>query len=540
MKIISKIAPLEVSIKRMQNSLDSIDVDIIYNKLVNPAKNIYWINIQYKQAPNYIYSNGKGSSPLATKASALGEFIERLSTNNYFNDFFLGDRTFFYDQKEFDINSYVLPDRLEEIYNLDGELENINLIDFNSSRVDKIISLPFKSDITNEVVEFPYAILQNLYASNGMAAGNSVVEAKVQALSEIFERFVKIESIKKSYSLPQIPNDIIDEFSYIKDGIDTLKEKGYIIKLLDASLGGVFPVVAISLINQKSGSMILSFGSHPILEVALQRALNELLQGRDIKGFSDISRVTFDDSDVVNELNIESHFIDSNGIIGAKSLNKNRDFEYCLWDYNGKSIDDEYNFLVNILKSIDKDLFVREYSYLGFDSVQIIVPNFSEIYPIDDLIFNNINRGKFVRDRILNFKTLSENEIELLIEDLDEFENIDVGKLIGVIFKDSFTLDEFRAQLYLMLGAYKEVYEILKDSSDKIKYIISQLAFMVYEELEWSDYEDSLIELYGENDLRKAANIFNLKSFFIDMDFSSEYINILNLYDSLDKKKRIV
>ena len=91
-----------------------------------------------------------------------------------------------------------------------------------------------------------------------------------------------------------------------------------------------------------------------------------------------------------------------------------------------------------------------------------------------------------------------------------------------------------------MLGAYKEVYKILKDSSDKIKYIISQLAFMVYYELEWSDYEDSLIELYGENDLRKAANIFNLKSFFIDMDFSSEYINILNLYDSLDKKKRIV
>jgi ribosomal protein S12 methylthiotransferase accessory factor len=34
-------------------------------------------------------------------------------------------------------------------------------------------------------------IIGNLYVSNGMSAGNTITEARVQALSEIFERSVK-------------------------------------------------------------------------------------------------------------------------------------------------------------------------------------------------------------------------------------------------------------------------------------------------------------------------------------------------------------
>ena len=37
-----------------------------------------------------LFSNGKGSSQLAARASALGEFIERLSTNYFWSHYYLG------------------------------------------------------------------------------------------------------------------------------------------------------------------------------------------------------------------------------------------------------------------------------------------------------------------------------------------------------------------------------------------------------------------------------------------------------------------
>jgi len=54
-----------------------------------------------------------------------------------------------------------------------------------------------------EVVYFPSNLIENLYLSNGMSAGNTLAEAQVQCLSEIFERAVKREIPDNVAIVPQ-------------------------------------------------------------------------------------------------------------------------------------------------------------------------------------------------------------------------------------------------------------------------------------------------------------------------------------------------
>jgi YcaO-like protein with predicted kinase domain len=58
----------------------------------------------------------------------------------------------------------------------------------------------------------------------------------------------------------------------------------------DASLGGEFPVMCVTLMNPRTGGVFASFGAHPSLEVALERSLTELLQGRSFEGLNDLPR----------------------------------------------------------------------------------------------------------------------------------------------------------------------------------------------------------------------------------------------------------
>ena len=122
-----------------------------------------------------------------------------------------------------------------------------------------------------------------------MAAGNTKNEARVQALSEIFERYVKNKIISEGITLPLIPGNIIDRFPHIKASIDELEGHGYALRICDASLGGIYPVISVTIINPKDGSVLASFGSHPCFEVALERTVTELLQGRSLDMLNDFA-----------------------------------------------------------------------------------------------------------------------------------------------------------------------------------------------------------------------------------------------------------
>ena len=434
----------------MKDVLSDSGCEITFSAEKHPLSHCYSVNLTSKEAPKHIYSNGKGICSEASMASALGEYIERLQTNNFFSDFYLPARSHYPDQIAFEFGGNYLSNTLLSIYDPNDELGVEDLVDYNSDHQDKIIALPFVNYITKDKVYIPINILSNLYVSNGLASGNTPSEAKVQAMSEIFERYAKIEIIKNGYALPAYPDEILRKYDKLYQDINTLRDDGFIVDILDASLGGKFPVTAISLINPKNGTLFVSFGSHPILQVSLERTMTELMQGRDIDKLDNFEIPTFDMSIVSGSFNLESHFIDSNGKLGFGFLSNKKSFEYSSWEYKSINTEDELNYLLDIFRKLEKEVYIREYDYLGFYSCQIIVPSFSEIYPIEDLVYNNKNSGKQIRDLILNFTDYDPEEILDAIESLDE--SIDIENYIGVIFQNNFTMARFKVQIYLLFG----------------------------------------------------------------------------------------
>ena len=536
MNLLSKNSPVEQSILKMQNILKDVGCEATFSQEKHPLKNCFSVNLASIEAPNHIYSNGKGVISDASIASAYGEYIERLQTNNFFIDFHLPNRKYYPDEVAFDFGGNYLNPELKKIYSANGELEDKDLVDFNSDYMDKIIALPFIKQSSKEITYIPINILSNLFVSNGLATGNTANEAKVQALSEIFERYVKIKIIKEGLALPKFPNDVIKSFPKVYEDIQALRELGYKVEVFDASLGGVFPVTAISFINPKNSTLFVSFGSHPILEVSLERTMTELMQGRDLNNLDSFEIPTFDMELVSDYFNIEAHFIDSNGKMGFPFLSSKKSFEYSAWKYAGNGSEDEYAFLLDILKSENKEMYLREYTYLDFYSCQMIVPNFSEVYPLDDMVYNNKNNGKLIRDMVLNFEKHDENEILDAIDSLDNSLNMQL--YIGVIFEENFTMGDFKAQLLLLLGEIDDVIEFLEFGNNKLGHLVAQLLRMQNDELDWEEYESALNDIYGEEKIKKAINIIEGNEFLINRTLHKDYYNMLSMFDKLEVKKR--
>ncbi|AXK49010.1 hypothetical protein CRU87_08240 [Aliarcobacter trophiarum LMG 25534] len=532
MKLISKDAPLELSILKMRKIIDDLNFKIKLSKEKNPVKNSFSVNLSFEGANNYIFSNGKGSISDASLASAYGEFIERLQTNLYFNDFYLQDRKFFYDQKEFEKNSDFLDKEIKKYYTLKG-IEKDDFLDFNSDHFSKIVSIPFINQTNKKEIFFPINILSNLYASNGLSTGNTKEEAQVQALCEIFERYVKLKVIKEGLALPLFPKEVLNSFTKINEDIKTLEEHGFKLNIYDASLGGVYPVTAISFINPKNNTLFLSFGSHPILEVSIERTLTELLQGREIDERNSFEKPTFDMEEISSSSNLESHFVDSNAKVGLQFLSSKKSFTYTPWKFNLEKSSNQLIILKEILEKEDKTIYLREYDYLGFYSCHMIVPNFSEIYPLEDMIYNNKNQGKLIRDFILNKENY---EYEEILEELNSFDDsINMGAFIGVIFKEDFSLGEFKADLLIKLKEYEEAIFHLELSNKKFKYILAQVLRVYQDNLSLEEFKEPLFDIFEEKNIKRAIDIIEEKSSLINLKFADEYLNILDMFD---KKNR--
>lgn len=535
MNILSKNAPLEASILRMQAILSDLGCGMKFASEKHPLKNCYSVNLASIEAPNHIYSNGKGTLSEASKASALGEYIERLQTNNFFIDFHLPNRTYYPDQKVFEFGGAYLNDTLYDIYNPSNEMSHEDLVDFNSDYADKIVALPFQSFFGNEQVYIPLNILSNLYVSNGLASGNTPDEAKVQALSEIFERHAKLEIIKNGYALPKYPEAIIATFPKLHADLTELRNAGFIVEILDASLGGKFPVTAISLINPRNGTLFVSFGAHPILEVSLERTMSELMQGRGVENLDAFEMPTFDMSLVGDNFNLEAHFIDSNGKMGFPFLSATKSFEYAPWNYAGVGSAEEYAFLCDIVKSMGKEIYLREYTYLDFYSCHMIVPSISEVYPIDDMIYQNRNCGKFIRHQVLNFK---EENHETLLETIESLEDsLNMEKYIGVIFEQNFQMIELKAQVHLLLENYEEAQMLLSFSQNPMSKLLCEILSLREQKLAWAEYESALWDIFGKEKVERAINILDGKAYLIDVSLHSHYVNMLDMYDRLELKK---
>ncbi|OBY92080.1 protein involved in RimO-mediated beta-methylthiolation of ribosomal protein S12 YcaO [Pseudomonas sp. AU11447] len=572
-----KDLPLEQTIANMSEILAGLGMKIEIASWRNIVPNVWSLHIRDAQSP-MCFTNGKGATKESALASALGEFIERLNCNFFYNDQFWGEEianapfVHYPDERWFKpgpkdaLPDEILDEYCLEVYNPDGELRGSHLYDTNSGNTERgICSLPFVRQSDGETVYFPSNLIENLYLSNGMSAGNTLAEAQVQCLSEIFERAVKREILEGELALPDVPQEVLAKYPGILAGIKGLEEQGFPVLVKDASLGGEFPVMCVTLMNPRTGGVFASFGAHPSLEVALERSLTELLQGRSFEGLNDLPRPTFESQAVTEPNNFVEHFIDSSGVVSWRFFSAKADFEFVEWDFSGHGDDSnvqEAQTLFGILEEQGKEVYMAVYEHLGATACRILVPGYSEIYPVEDLIWDNTNKALAFRADILNLHSLNVVRLKSLLKRLESCEvddYTDITTLIGIEFDDNtvwgqLTILELKLLINLAVKRFenaKELVEMFLQYNDNTverglfyQALNAALEVQLDEELEMADFEANFRRMFGNErmdavlgSLDGSVRFYGLTPTSMKLEGLDKHLRLIESYKKLHQAR---
>lgn len=238
-------------------------------------------------------ANGKAVNKEFCMASAYGELYERFCNRMYgLSNYPLGNiilnkskELFDYyldpNEKQLDFftafnNSNIGLSFLDSFKNSTKEIKNF----FDTVLNNNYIGVPYKNAYNEMEVEYldPRIVLF-LSGSSGMAGGNNFYEAYVQGMSEMYEHYVSgsycVKEQEKYYYLNL--NNITNP--KLKNMLDKIKIDNHVY-IIDFSYNFNVPVLGILLINKKSHSIILNLGSSPIFDIALERVITEVYQGR--------------------------------------------------------------------------------------------------------------------------------------------------------------------------------------------------------------------------------------------------------------------
>ncbi|ERT12786.1 30S ribosomal protein S12 methylthiotransferase accessory factor YcaO [Photorhabdus temperata subsp. temperata] len=572
-----KDAALEDSINSFQQKLQYLGFNIEEASWLNPVPHVWSVHIRDRDCP-LCFTNGKGASKKAALASALGEYFERLSTNYFFADFYLGqaiangDFVHYPNEKWFalpeddSLPEGILDTRLRQFYDPENDLCASQLVDLQSGHEERgICSLPFTRQSDHHTVYIPMNIIGNLYVSNGMSAGNTVNEARVQGLSEVFERYVKNRIIAEGISLPEIPQEVMSRYPGVVEAVNKLQDEGFPLYCYDASLGGQFPVICVVLFNPNNGTCFASFGAHPEFGVALERTVTELLQGRSLKDLDVFNAPTFDNEEVAEHTNLETHFIDSSGLISWDLFKQDADYVFADWNFSGTT-EEEFATLMAIFKQLDAEVYIADYEHLGVYACRILVPGMSDIYPVEDLHIANNTMGIHLRETLfaLPDSQWQPEEYLALLEQLDE-EGLDdftrVRELLGIaVGKDNgwsnLRIGELKSMLALAGGDLEQALiwvEWTQDfnasvfTTERANYYrcLQTLLLLALEtDKEPSQYYQAFIKMYGQDAVEAASAAISGENCFyglwsIDSDLKSlsAHQALLAAYDKLQKAK---
>jgi ribosomal protein S12 methylthiotransferase accessory factor len=567
-----KDAALEESIASMQEKLVALNFDIEEASWLNPVPHVFSVHIRDRDC-GLMFTNGKGTTKKSCLASALGEYFERLSCNYFFADFYLGqefskaefvhypDERWFIAGSGDAIPDGLLDEKLWNYYDPDKELTASKIFDTNSGTGERgICACPYHRLRDGKDIWFPINIIGNSYVSNGMSAGNTKNEARVQGLSEVFERYIKNKIIAEGICLPEVPDAVLQRFPQVVEAISKLEQHGYHLRIADASLGGHYPVMSVTLINPKNATVFASFGAHPSFEVALERTVTELLQGRDLDQLDGFQSPSFDLDEVADHHNLETHFIDSSGLIAYDFFKNKPDHDFCDWDHDA-STTDEFSYLSDIIHGLGFDIYISDYEHLDVYSCRILVPGMSDIYPVDDLVWNNNNEGALFREEILSLKQLDEPQWQSILTRLDEGGYNDyqrVAEFIGIAPDPGTTwaslrIGELKAMLCLALKNDEALdwvnwsihIDQLDDDSTRF-YLCLQalLEISIDTEQQLEDYIDSFKLMFDENTLTNChdvitgkENFFGLHSPGLSLDGFVTHKKLLDGYSKLHQAK---
>ena len=222
------------------------------------------------------------------------------------------------------------------------------------------------------------------------------------------------------------------------------------------------------------------------------------------------------------------------------------------WNFSSTTAED-YAWLCDCIKAEGKEIYVADFSEQGAYSCRILVPGMSEIYPVEDLEWENNSIGNRMRPALVRLHDLDEEECADLLADLqtanlnDErplWEILGLAIPVGTNWKQ-LRIGELKTLLALAVGDEEATLE----GCDWIKHYAQleparRLVYRCIEALmkleDVQSHRRSLALLYGEQTVRQAEALldrserfFGLDTLGADMEGSPMHQTLLAAYDKL-------
>ena len=338
-----------------------------------------------------LFVNGKGSSLEFARASAYGELMERVLTKvlfryNYYDRYSKErDTIFFEDEVLFDEAEY--KNHLSELGLRNCDYHSaLDVQKYFTAFSSKLVMEPFNTINGEKTKYFPVSVLDVLFGTNGMAFGNTLEEAKTQALSEVFERYCNKEIINKEIIMPQIPADgSIFKDRLLEEIVEVKEKTGLEVTIYDASLGKGYPVISVIFENKENNTYFVKFGAHFDINVATERCLTEMFQGRRNNQSDYMKEKTYLDDSLWRKKNLESILHTGDGYYPVDVVNGGiSEYKFEKWpEFHSNS--EALEFYTNKLLEISDEVYFKVYKEKGFNVVRYLIPQVSQIY--DDIAY---------------------------------------------------------------------------------------------------------------------------------------------------------
>jgi ribosomal protein S12 methylthiotransferase accessory factor len=461
-------------------------------------------------------TNGKGLTDCLSEVSGMAEMMERIQSGVLIDksfSFMNNKKILFPDEKykKFDssnqFNKYIFI----------SKKNNYNYLIKNNINYRYA---PFINIIKERIEYLPIELIELSCGSNGLCAGNSFHEAITQGICEVFERKVLNEIYNMRNNFYVYDEKCLynyDSFNLIKK----LKSIGFECRVIDCSFNGTIPVVGLLIINNTKNKYKFALGSDPNFNIALQRCVTEIFQGIEYKKIKesliDVNYNLFDKYNIMidykkyNNYAFKEYFkcITYGGgnipyyMFSLPQKNKISGF----MAYNNNY--DTFNYLITIIKNLNLDIFIRNYSYLGFNTYRVYIPSYSEVFKINDNYF-------FFKKNIESIKLCSERNINFVY----------LKKVIRRL-KEQPTYN----------GMYSSIFNIIVDNTFNNESIIDKL-FLSYKD---NNYKYKKIEKYLANEIFINSDKYNqtILAAMIKILVNIKYYNNSKIMTSLNGLHRI-
>ncbi len=365
---------------------------------VSLSENIHWGRAWIDSIR--IVCNGKGITPELARASAYAELAERFSAGLFYPVFEQEVRfnvPALYDEATSKFLNHEWMDgyrhahqddlghplKIEELLADETHLTREDIAEIEDSRmahhwVDGI------SLISGDTIQVPINFVTYIHASNGIAAGNTLEEALIQASCEIFERHAQIETIRPERVVPSIHLDSVENDG-IRGLVDFYERNNVEVIIKDLSFDGLLPALGAFFINRNLKSDRLE---HKILipavsfnlDEALSRCFTEGMQGRDTL----LTPRPQLDRPVVHRSQVDNFYLLMKCGISLKDISFLERGE--TKPYRNRPATDilsEIEQVKQICRRLDTDLILLDQTHpiLDFPVVRVLMPRISDFLP---------------------------------------------------------------------------------------------------------------------------------------------------------------